>query len=885
MANNQITQTVSPFIESQVPEFLRAGSPQFTAFLKAYYEWMEQGQNAVVTDAKQLLSYKDIDTTTDQFIQYFINDFLPYFPNDVALDERKLIKVARDFYKKKGSVESIQFLFRVLYNKEADVFFPAENVLKPSSGKWVLPQALTLVITAGDANFDVTQLVGRQGVGSVSNATCVIESATLTIDAGLGIEILEVFVSNIVGMFSDLENLNIIYGFDGNGLPLVFSEKIIASLSSIAVDPNNRGLKYQGTSLTYQGDPVVISGGLQTGDALATKARAFVGNVTSGSITGVIVNQGGYGYRIQPNTQIRVINAPGDTTGIGANVVVSAIDTINSVFVLVNTDSITLKAAQQISSANYGFANIALANQNTTLGLAFSYANLQFAPIASMNVVNGGGGYTQTPTLNTEVTYYSDYTNQLVLIPDPLDAANSVQFIDDLGFIAHVSVVNGGTGYDITKDKIVVPSGVGYGGTFTFAVDGSGSITGVTVTNAGQGYFYLPYNLAVANSANTQNAATGTGATLTAYGFGQGASVALTVNKIGQILDVRLASRGFDYISTPTVSLRVEDLKIKDPGSNLSFGTDTVAYQGANANAASFRANIDSYNVATHTLRMYDYQGSFNAAQNLVTTTGNVVANANVTGFLTIYGDGKAKANAIFLNGLLNFPGYYQDTKGFLSSDQKLQGPREYHAYSYVISVEEALNDYKKTLMQLVHPTGMSMLGRFIVQDLSERSLSATALVSVEPVVLGSITPAGNVVTGIGTAFTSNVSVGDFIEFNTADTSRRLQTKAVTHINSATVLVVDSNTDFIFQYPVTPTPSSFALASNTAFGNIAAGDTIIGTLDGTTNTTWSVLSVNASAIGTNQGTPFTFNDGQTSFVLYVKPAISGASYKILKSAN
>lgn len=879
--NTQITQTTSTFVESQVPEFLRAGSPQFVAFVKAYYEWLEQGENAVITDAKSLLSFKDVDATTDQFIQFYINDFLPFFPNDVALDERKLIKVARQFYQKKGSIESIKFLFRVLYNKEANIIFPSDTILRASAGKWVLPQALTLVVTSQDSGFDITQLVGRQGVGSESNTTCVVESATFAIDAGLGIEILEIFISNIVGEFTDLENLNIVYGFDGNNNPLIFSEKIIASLSSIQVDPKNRGLKYVGTSNTYQGDPVVISGGLQSGDALATKAVGFVGNVTSGSLTGVIVNFGGYDYRVGVNTQVKVINAPGDTTGNGGNVIVSALDTPNSIFVLINTDSIALKANVALSSANYGFSNIANANQNTVIGQAFSYANLQFAPILSMNVVNGGGGYTATPTLNTEVTYYTDYTNELALIPDPADAANTVQFIDDLGFIANVAVISSGSGYSNVTDKIVVPSAVGYGALFDFITNGSGGITSVIVNNTGQGYFYLPYNLAVANSANTANASAGTGAILTAYGFGQGAQLAITVNKIGQIIDIRLQSRGFDYISTPNVSLRVEDLIINDPGHNLSFQTDSIAFQGANANVASFLANIDSYNVATQTLRLYNYQGSFNSQANLVTTTSNVTANSNVTNFLKVYGDGKAKANAIFLNGLINFPGYFEDTSGFLSSDQKLQGANVYHAYSYIIAVEQALNTYKKTLMDLVHPTGMSMLGRFIVQQTDARNLSLVGKVSVDPVVSGSVSSnafanVGKVV-GSGTHFTANAAIGDKIIFNISDSTRKLQVKEITAIANDGNLTIDSNTSFVWEFPSTINVASQNIISTTIFGNVAVNDILKTNVAGNSQTS-IVTATGAGFVTVNT----TFNINASNVLLLVFPSQNGASYSIIK---
>ena len=63
---------------------------------------------------RSLLNYKDIDNTTDQFIQYFINDFLPYFPQEIVADERKLIKAAREFYVSKGSLNSLLFLFHHL---------------------------------------------------------------------------------------------------------------------------------------------------------------------------------------------------------------------------------------------------------------------------------------------------------------------------------------------------------------------------------------------------------------------------------------------------------------------------------------------------------------------------------------------------------------------------------------------------------------------------------------------------------------------------------------------------------------------------------------------------------------------------------------------------
>src|ERR1019366_7355260 len=142
---------------------------------------------------------------------------------------------------------SIQFLFRALYNKEADVYYPKENILKVSDGKWNAPQGFRLsiptnmlptevlltcditTITCDNTNitmddteqvtntanpslvFNFDQLVGRSGYGSISNAFCVIESASLAVDPILGQTIVEVFVSDINKQFNGTEDLIINY--------------------------------------------------------------------------------------------------------------------------------------------------------------------------------------------------------------------------------------------------------------------------------------------------------------------------------------------------------------------------------------------------------------------------------------------------------------------------------------------------------------------------------------------------------------------------------------------------------------------------------------------------------------------------------------------------
>src|ERR1700747_3831032 len=313
MANSN--NSVVAFIDSQLPEFIREDNPQFGAFLKAYYAWMESSNGgAQLYHTKNFLSYDDIDTTTDQCIAYFKRDFLPNFPAEVALDERKLVKHAREFYQKSGSVESIQFLFRAIYNKEADIFFPKDQILRASDGKWNLPQIIKLIISPQNLSFDVSLREKHIGTGSQSLATCIIESAERIVDPTLNSETFQLFIANPKKQFVPGETFQVVYGKDILGNDLIFSEIIVGTLSGISIDPKNPGLRYRGTerdlsnTITYQGDPVSIIGGLGT-SIDARKAIAYVGNVTQGGLKSVIVTKGGYGFRDYPNTFVSVITA------------------------------------------------------------------------------------------------------------------------------------------------------------------------------------------------------------------------------------------------------------------------------------------------------------------------------------------------------------------------------------------------------------------------------------------------------------------------------------------------------------------------------------------------------------------------------------------------
>jgi hypothetical protein len=171
-------------IAKQLPEFIRddVNYQTFVAFLEAYYEWLQLSHtanslNSVVNSSGQgithasqnLLSYVDVDATMDDFIQYFINDFLPYIPIDALINKKKLLKISKEFYQSKGTEKSYKFLFRALYGINAELFETSDAVLKASAGKWIVPKSIR--INSTDTNWLLTKGFKIFGKTSKSYAT------------------------------------------------------------------------------------------------------------------------------------------------------------------------------------------------------------------------------------------------------------------------------------------------------------------------------------------------------------------------------------------------------------------------------------------------------------------------------------------------------------------------------------------------------------------------------------------------------------------------------------------------------------------------------------------------------------------------------------------
>jgi len=227
---------------------------------------------------------------------------------------------------------------------------------------------------------------------------------------------------------------------------------------------------------------------------------------------------------------------------------------------------------------------------------------------------------------------------------------------------------------------------------------------------------------------------------------GQGAQFVAQTDRVGSITTINVSDYGEDYIAAPNVSFKVQDLVVTNiPLTSLPKRGDVI-YQGSTLNTATYVATVDSlYSLQNnidptkdlYTLRVYNYTStpsitlpilnintnysmyiSDSYKSTLISLYGGLNAPRYANGVIN-YGDGTAKGNATFLNGLTIGQGQYLDTSGQPSSFDVLQST-DYNNYTYQITLEKEIAKYRSALLNLLHPTGMKVRGRFAMKSNSK---------------------------------------------------------------------------------------------------------------------------------------------------------------------
>jgi hypothetical protein len=699
-ANNK----TSFLVASQLPEFVRRDHPRFVEFVENYYKFLEQDGQMLYT-AKKFDDFYDIDIISGannytNLQQKYYDNFIKYIPSTSLADLDLILKHSKDFYRSTGSGKSVKFITRILFNKNADLYYPQTNVLKASDGKWFVEKSLNVrdIAVDGVANTDAfSRFVNTTIRGNTSNSTAKVEAVNPYFDAG--VLITEIKVSGVEQDFTNGEKL----------FTTIEDEGVIKELSAnlysgiiVKTTVTNPGSGYiQGASV-----PVEAANGQGAQIIISKVAKAKL----EGTIKGVTVVLQGAGY--QTNTALLFTGGGG--AGAAANVnIVDVSETYHPSSYSIIANTIELVANNIIANTiddNEGFAYSGLA----TIDITTANLDLSTEPGANINIA------TLSFAQQNSNVYFE--TGDVLFVRGPNTyhtIKESNRYYWELNVSPGLAGSLANVSFDVHKKpnvNTVLSSAFNY-----WSYGDCGPIIATAIINPGSGYVELP---AVSVLSNTQIRSLGILGRLEVYGGGTGyanGDVIQFTNKYGSYGIG--ANAQVSLVDSNGAILQVSWFAIPGhlPGGSgytqdLLPNVSIISANGTNANVMVTAILADGAQLESRS----DVIGSI---QELRIISGGFGYDTEPTLNLSSQGDGTAQAFANIVTGLYSYEGRYLNQDGQLSSYNFLEDRDYYQKYSYVVKIDESLNKYRQVLKDLIHPAGMKLFGEYLSEDNNETNV------------------------------------------------------------------------------------------------------------------------------------------------------------------
>ena len=393
---------ISPLIESQFPSFYREEGPHFVAFVKAYYEWLEQTGNPLF-HSRNLLQYRDIDSTLDEFIPHFADKYLAGARNVTIGEQRNLIKHSHDLYQTKGTIESLELVFRMLFNENVDVYYPGDDILRTSDGVWIVPKYIELSVSD-----KAVQFVGHDIRGNLSGAKAFVERVDRKTYDGKIVDV--AYLSNVQP--NQDTGQSFLYGeyvsIDGI---IKDAPQVVGSLTRVNITSSGSGF--------VEGETVDI---ISSRRGHRGKARVTsVGNRT-GEVNYRLID-GGYGYTLNAN-----IYGTSQKVYVSANVLsLTAFSSSNS-FVTGFPEFTTI--VQPLTNVSFSTANTTFAAGDLIYGTTNTTSNvLATGFVLSVSQAAGSGTLLISPhttsTANIDSVQFANTVTGSFVIGEDVYQSNS----------------------------------------------------------------------------------------------------------------------------------------------------------------------------------------------------------------------------------------------------------------------------------------------------------------------------------------------------------------------------------------------------------------------------------------------------------------------------
>ena len=683
---------------------------------------------------QQLMQYADVDETIDQFFDEFKEAFLRTIPRELTagVNERNLLKNIKDLYRSKGTKKGHELFFRILLNEDPILYYPTKDMLRVSDGTWIEDQILRVTLgddtilmedastTAGDifilnenggqiktedsvtGTSDLLKLIGQEitqaavtdnsilvggayyglGYSIIGQATALIDNVVAYTFQGEKVYELIISTDSVVGTFATGHTITATANDD---VDVTLTGKLASILTSYDL---TNSVSSQYYALT---DPLTVSG--ENGN----DAAVSIESLTSGTITEMIVDDGGSGYEI--NDIITVNNANTNGTALAGKVTIVDGGIAPEAGDLVGAWEITLE-----SGGGYGAGQVLTENAQlivrsstgtfrpgeTITGLTSEATGTVI--LNDVSTVVDYGVVTGTFLAN-EVIEGGTSTFQATITTVDTDVYVKQQQAYDMLAVDHI-VLEPATVYadGAIGNKIVQEAG-----------GGSGDITDVQVTSEGYGYTTTPLLTLPTTGSRTDG---------TLYAKG---------TNVGKVRDVKIVDAGVHYTDTTTIDAYTNFLCTDISG---TFTINETVTGGTSGATGTYKDTDDTKNI----IKLSNVVGVFIGGEE---KSGEIITGAisGKTAIINSYTLASLKAS----HGTLGeTSGKFLNQDGFISDDtKKIQDSYYYQDYSYVVKTASSINTWRDRLIASVHPAGWEVFGQVDIATVVQSIANITSIVGL----------------------------------------------------------------------------------------------------------------------------------------------------------
>ena len=177
LSNHKKTGEFSQVSESIFSSYIQSEYSNLVAFTERLFQYIEQrdGGHGSGYYLNTVRDNRDVDRVDEDLLIEIQREVANAFPRNFAADPRLFYKKITDFYRSRGTPESIKSFFRYLYNDNVDVYFPKDEILIPSDGRYFPtddqiiddPENYEPLYTFTITDDGTTEITGADDIGRV----------------------------------------------------------------------------------------------------------------------------------------------------------------------------------------------------------------------------------------------------------------------------------------------------------------------------------------------------------------------------------------------------------------------------------------------------------------------------------------------------------------------------------------------------------------------------------------------------------------------------------------------------------------------------------------------------------------------------------------------